>query len=91
MSAYVPPRGIVQWGWRSLADPPMHMGRSLCELGCCLDRRVMTLKAASAVETHRRQPHFVPVRVNAISSSSRRMLMAACILVLWAQKNGEFD
>ena len=67
---------------------------------CCLDRRVMRLKAASAVEAHRRQPHFVQVRVVAIgkrlhfegltSSSSRRMLMAACILVLWAQKNGEF-
>ena len=74
-----------------------------CELGCCFDRRVMRLKAASAVETHRRQPHFVPVRVVAsgrgcichfegrTSSSSLRMLMAAWILVLCAQKNGEFD
>ena len=35
------------------------------ELGC-LDRRVMRLKAASAVEAHRRQPHFIPVRVVAI-------------------------
>ena len=36
------------------------------ELGCCLDRRVMRMKAASVVEAHRRQPHFVPVRVVAI-------------------------
>ena len=42
------------------------------ELGCCLDCRVMRLQAASAVETHRRQPHFVPVRVVVIGERPHR-------------------
>ena len=39
------------------------------ELGCCLDRRIVRLKAASAVD--RRQPHFVPVRVVAVGKRLR--------------------
>ena len=31
------------------------------ELRCRLDRRFMRLKAASAVKSHRRQPHFIPI------------------------------
>ena len=42
------------------------------ELGCRLDRRFMRLKAASAVEARRRQPHFIPVCVVAIG---KRLLL----------------
>ena len=40
--------------------------------GCCLDRHFLRLKAASAVEAHRRQPHFIPACVVTIG---RRLLL----------------
>ena len=42
------------------------------ELGCRFDRRFIRLKAASPVEAHRRQPHFIPVCVVAIG---KRLLL----------------
>ena len=78
--------GVLQYGAISVYSR---------ELRCRFDCRFLRLKAAPAVKSHWRQPHFFPIRAltvgGLISSSSRRMLMAACILVLWDQKNVDCD
>ena len=62
-----------------------------CELDCCFDRRVMRLKAASAVETHRRQPHFVPVRVVAIGRRLRLPFRRSDKLLISQNVDGSVD
>ena len=62
-----------------------------CELGCCFHRCVMRHKAASAVETHRRKPHVVPVRVIVIGRWLRQLFRRSDKLLISQNVDGSVD
>ena len=100
MSAYVPPRGMTQWGWRSCAAPPTQRGRGewTPANGGSLHSRFLRNEARSAIEAHWRNPHFVPVGVLVIGRWLRLPFRGPDELLIFqdadglcAQKNGEID